>query len=466
MAADLLARVCPVLRIRRADDRPRRGRLLSFEARRVCSAAQSWRVTLPAETLMPLRQSVTASTRKTGGSRRQLLGEKAVFARANPRSGAAVALDRCVSTDRQTADLLAALVRMRIRQRGGERLGAGGGAYSATLRGPRAVLRRNARAACIHRPTLFNRQDGFINAAARGRPRPSRLISAIRRIAALPGHESATQAWPSALGAVNTFWCNCRAGGSSAGGRWHRLIFAQLRWQSRTCTRQLWNFCLKDWSSEGAPCELTLATNIHRSLLPVRADDWPYPKIPPGLALPSSCSPSAATRSPPLPNPELPTDVHPYRSPRARGTTIRRRTRRACQRRRQTPAAQLETFPVGRRHLPARRRGGRDENQRPNTSASAGSSKSPSPRLATDRALLLLGVPGTAKSWVSEHLTAAISGDSTLLVQGTAGTSEEAVRYGWNYALLLAKGPSMDALVPSPDHARDARGAASRAWRN
>ena len=49
--------------------------------------------------------------------------------------------------------------------------------------------------------------------------------------------------------------------------------------------------------------------------------------------------------------------------------------------------------------------------------------------LATDRALLLLGVPGTAKSWVSEHLAAAISGDSTLLIQGTAGTSEESLRY-------------------------------------
>ncbi len=70
--------------------------------------------------------------------------------------------------------------------------------------------------------------------------------------------------------------------------------------------------------------------------------------------------------------------------------------------------------------------------------------------LATDRALLLLGVPGTAKSWVSEHLAAAISGDSTLLVQGTAGTPEEAIRYGWNYALLLAKGPTPEALVPSP----------------
>ena len=70
--------------------------------------------------------------------------------------------------------------------------------------------------------------------------------------------------------------------------------------------------------------------------------------------------------------------------------------------------------------------------------------------LATDRALLLLGVPGTAKTWVSEHLAAAISGDSTLLVQGTAGTTEETLRYGWNYARLLAEGPSEAALVPSP----------------
>lgn len=70
--------------------------------------------------------------------------------------------------------------------------------------------------------------------------------------------------------------------------------------------------------------------------------------------------------------------------------------------------------------------------------------------LATDRALLLIGVPGTAKSWVSEHLSAAISGDSSLIVQGTAGTSEESIRYGWNYARLLAEGPSMQALVPSP----------------
>ena len=70
--------------------------------------------------------------------------------------------------------------------------------------------------------------------------------------------------------------------------------------------------------------------------------------------------------------------------------------------------------------------------------------------LATDRALLLYGLPGTAKSWVSEHLAAAISGTSTLIVQGTAGTGEEAIRYGWNYARLLAEGPSERALVETP----------------
>ncbi|HET8583549.1 MAG TPA: AAA family ATPase [Jatrophihabitans sp.] len=70
--------------------------------------------------------------------------------------------------------------------------------------------------------------------------------------------------------------------------------------------------------------------------------------------------------------------------------------------------------------------------------------------IATDRALLLLGVPGTAKTWVSEHLAAAISGNSTLLVQGTSGTAEEAIRYGWNYARLLAEGPTRAALVASP----------------
>lgn len=70
--------------------------------------------------------------------------------------------------------------------------------------------------------------------------------------------------------------------------------------------------------------------------------------------------------------------------------------------------------------------------------------------LVTDRSLLLIGEPGTAKSWLSEHLTAAINGDSTKVVQGTAGTTEEQVRYTWNYAMLIAHGPSPEALIRSP----------------
>lgn len=70
--------------------------------------------------------------------------------------------------------------------------------------------------------------------------------------------------------------------------------------------------------------------------------------------------------------------------------------------------------------------------------------------LLTDRALLLIGEPGTAKSWLSENLTAAIHGDSSKVIQGTAGTSEEHVRYSWNYAMLLAHGPSDEALIKSP----------------
>ncbi len=64
--------------------------------------------------------------------------------------------------------------------------------------------------------------------------------------------------------------------------------------------------------------------------------------------------------------------------------------------------------------------------------------------------LMLVGEPGTAKSLLSELLTAAISGDSGLTVQGTAGTTEDHIKYSWNYALLLAEGPSQRALVPSP----------------
>ena len=64
--------------------------------------------------------------------------------------------------------------------------------------------------------------------------------------------------------------------------------------------------------------------------------------------------------------------------------------------------------------------------------------------------LMLVGEPGTAKSMLSELLAAAISGNSNLTVQGTAGTTEDHIRYSWNYALLLAEGPTERSLVPSP----------------
>lgn len=70
--------------------------------------------------------------------------------------------------------------------------------------------------------------------------------------------------------------------------------------------------------------------------------------------------------------------------------------------------------------------------------------------LATNRGLMLIGEPGTAKSYLSELLAAAISGDSTLTIQGSAGTTEDNIRYSWNYALLVAEGPSERSLVPAP----------------
>ncbi len=70
--------------------------------------------------------------------------------------------------------------------------------------------------------------------------------------------------------------------------------------------------------------------------------------------------------------------------------------------------------------------------------------------LMGDQGLMLVGEPGTAKSMLSELLAAAVCGRSTLVVQGSAATTEDHVRYGWNYALLLAEGPSERALVPSP----------------
>jgi MoxR-like ATPase len=70
--------------------------------------------------------------------------------------------------------------------------------------------------------------------------------------------------------------------------------------------------------------------------------------------------------------------------------------------------------------------------------------------LASERALLLVGEPGTGKSWLSEHLAAAITGNSTLAIQGTAGTTEEHIKYSWNIARVIAEGPRPDNLIPSP----------------
>jgi MoxR-like ATPase len=70
--------------------------------------------------------------------------------------------------------------------------------------------------------------------------------------------------------------------------------------------------------------------------------------------------------------------------------------------------------------------------------------------LATSRGLMLVGEPGTAKSLLSELLAAAISGRSTLTIQGSAGTTDDQIKYSWNYALLLAEGPTPRALVAAP----------------
>ncbi len=70
--------------------------------------------------------------------------------------------------------------------------------------------------------------------------------------------------------------------------------------------------------------------------------------------------------------------------------------------------------------------------------------------LAGNRGLMLVGEPGTAKTMLSELLAAAVSGISTNTIQGTAGTTEDQIKHSWNYALLLAEGPSLRALVPSP----------------
>ena len=82
--------------------------------------------------------------------------------------------------------------------------------------------------------------------------------------------------------------------------------------------------------------------------------------------------------------------------------------------------------------------------------------------LAGNRGLMLVGEPGTAKTMLSELLSAAVSGVSTNTIQGTAGTTEDMIKYSWNYALLLAKGPTREALVPSPLYTGMERGILTR----
>ena len=144
--------------------------------------------------------------------------------------------------------------------------------------------------------------------------------------------------------------------------------------------------------------------------------------------------------------------------PAPRRAALRRRAGGARARRRPAAAAQLAALAVGGGHLRARRR--RTARSRPSTSAGAGSSSSPSRRSPPTARCCCSACPAPPRRGCPSTSPRRSAATRTLIVQGTAGTPEEAIRYGWNYARLLAEGPSRDALVPEPGVAGDARRAA------
>ncbi|MBD2858240.1 AAA family ATPase [Spongiibacter sp. KMU-158] len=70
--------------------------------------------------------------------------------------------------------------------------------------------------------------------------------------------------------------------------------------------------------------------------------------------------------------------------------------------------------------------------------------------MATNQGVMLIGEPGTAKSWLSELLSTAISGDSSLTVQGGAISHYQQLLYDWNPVLSQTLGPCRESLIPGP----------------
>src|SRR3569833_897481 len=70
--------------------------------------------------------------------------------------------------------------------------------------------------------------------------------------------------------------------------------------------------------------------------------------------------------------------------------------------------------------------------------------------LATSRGLLLVGEPGTAKSLLSELIAAAVSGTSTLTIQGGAATTKDQNKNTRNNAQHDTEKPTPRTHDPAP----------------